>query len=195
MQPDMPFTSKFAEFDLFDIVLFLQSGHLLGSNSDYFVLKCVLFLYCLLLYFKPIFYKLSKHFRGIPDLWIWLYLRFASVTVNLGPTFLSGALAANAGAVMDEPSCPLVQVNTESEIVWIIDLTQGPYRHYVLNAIWILINLLCIMLTIYHLRKLYRDFTKSNIEALRVHRLFSSAIRDEKHQVINNLLADTFIVL
>ena len=37
-------------------------------------------------------------------------LRFASVTVNLGPTFLSGALAANAGAVMDEPSCPLVQV-------------------------------------------------------------------------------------
>ena len=36
--------------------------------------------------------------------------RFASVTVNLGPTFLSGALAANAGAVMDEPSCPLVQV-------------------------------------------------------------------------------------
>merc|ERR1712106_1272034 len=40
---------------------------------------------------------------------------FASVTVNLGPTFLSGALAANAGAVMDEPSCPLV---------------QGPYRHY-----------------------------------------------------------------
>ena len=37
---------------------------------------------------------------------------FASVTVNLGPTFLSGALAANAGAVMDEPSCPLVQVGT-----------------------------------------------------------------------------------
>ena len=39
-----------------------------------------------------------------------MFLRFASVTVNLGPTFLSGALAANAGAVMDEPSCPLVQV-------------------------------------------------------------------------------------
>jgi len=93
---------------------------------------------------------------------------FASVTVNLGPTFLSGALAANAGAVMDEPSCPLV---------------QGPYRHYVLNAIWILINLLCIMLTIYHLRKLYRDFTKSNIEALRVHRLFSAAIKEESHQM------------
>ena len=63
-------------------------------------------------------------------------------------------------------------------------LSQGPYRHYVLNAIWILINLLCIMLTIYHLRKLYRDFTKSNIEALRVHRLFSAAIKEESHQVL-----------
>ena len=31
-------------------------------------------------------------------------------------------------------------------------LCQGPYRHYVLNAIWILINLLAIMLTIFHLR-------------------------------------------
>jgi len=98
---------------------------------------------------------------------------FASVTVNLGPTFLSGALAANAGAVMDEPSCPLV---------------QGPYRHYVLNAIWILINLLCIMLTIYHLRKLYRDFTKSNIEALRVHRLFSAALKEDNPQDCEDLL-------
>ena len=108
------------------------------------------------------------------------------MTVNLGPTFLSGALAANAGAVMDEPSCPLVQVNKERKRVGVEIIHQGPYRHYVLNAIWILINLLCIMLTIYHLRKLYRDFTKSNIEALRVHRLFSSAIKDETQQVIMN---------
>jgi len=100
---------------------------------------------------------------------------FASVTVNLGPTFLSGALAANAGAVMDEPSCPLV---------------QGPYRHYVLNAIWILINLLCIMLTIFHLRKLYIDYTKTNIEALRVHRLFSVTLNMEK-QDCEDLLSIT----
>ena len=73
------------------------------------------------------------------------YFRFASVTVNLGPTFLSGALAANAGTVMDEPSCPLV---------------QGPYRHYVLNVIWIFINSLSILLTIYHLHRLYKDYTK-----------------------------------
>ncbi len=57
---------------------------------------------------------------------------------------------------------------------------QGPYRHYVLNAIWILINLLCIMLTIFHLRKLYIDYTKTNIEALRVHRLFSVTLNMEK---------------
>ena len=57
---------------------------------------------------------------------------------------------------------------------------QGPYRHYVLNAIWILINLLCNMLTIFHLRKLYIDYTKTNIEALRVHRLFSVSINREK---------------
>jgi len=83
---------------------------------------------------------------------------FASVTVNLGPTFLSGALAANADTVMDEPSCPLV---------------QGPYRHYVLNAIWIFINTLSIMLTIYHLHKLYKDSTRTSLEALRVNRMYS----------------------
>jgi len=75
----------------------------------------------------------------------YLCFRFASVTVNLGPTFLSGALAANAGTVMDEPSCPLV---------------QGPYRHYVLNVIWIFINSLSILLTIYHLHRLYKDYTR-----------------------------------
>merc|ERR1712004_421551 len=69
---------------------------------------------------------------------------FSSITVNLGPTFLSGALAANADAHIHEPSCPLV---------------QGPYRHYILNALWILINLLCIVLTLYQLRRLHRDFT------------------------------------
>ena len=34
--------------------------------------------------------------------------------------------------------------------------SQGPYRHYVLNLLWILINVLCLALTIYHLNKLYR---------------------------------------
>jgi len=41
---------------------------------------------------------------------------FASVTVNLGPTFLSGALAANADTVMEEPSCPLVQDSTQTSL-------------------------------------------------------------------------------
>lgn len=34
---------------------------------------------------------------------------FSSITINLGPTFLSGALAANADDHINEPSCPLVQ--------------------------------------------------------------------------------------
>ena len=37
---------------------------------------------------------------------------FSSITINLGPTFLSGALAANADAHMLQPSCPLVQVRS-----------------------------------------------------------------------------------
>ena len=80
------------------------------------------------------------------------------MTVNLGPTFLSGALAANAGAVMDEPSCPLVQVlySALKDALW-CTLLQGPYRHYVLNAIWIFINSLSILLTIYHLHRLYKE--------------------------------------
>ena len=39
---------------------------------------------------------------------------FSSITINLGPTFLSGALAANADAHMLQPSCPLVQVRPRS---------------------------------------------------------------------------------
>jgi len=86
---------------------------------------------------------------------------FSSITVNLGPTFLSGALAANADAHIHEPSCPLV---------------QGPYRHYILNALWILINLLCLVLTLYQLRRLYKDFTSKNVEAVRIAGLFTTMI-------------------
>ena len=51
---------------------------------------------------------------------------------------------------------------------------QGPYRHYVLNFLWILINLLCLALTMYHLHKLYQDFTSSDLEAVRMMSLFTS---------------------
>lgn len=73
---------------------------------------------------------------------------FASITINLGPTFLSGALAASAGSYGSygpAPSCPLV---------------RGPFRHYVLNALWIGVNAVCVGLTLFHLRKLHRDLTK-----------------------------------
>ena len=66
---------------------------------------------------------------------------FASITVNLGTTFLSGGLAANADDILLEPSCPII---------------LGPYRHYALNFLWILTIVFCLTLTLYHLRKLRR---------------------------------------
>ncbi|CAK9805646.1 hypothetical protein ANTPLA_LOCUS4606 [Anthophora plagiata] len=78
---------------------------------------------------------------------------FASITINLGPTFLSGALAANTESGHNAPSCPLV---------------HGPFRHYILNVLWIAINMICVALTLIHLRKLHKDLTKANVEAVKV---------------------------
>ncbi|CAB4070491.1 unnamed protein product [Lepeophtheirus salmonis] len=86
---------------------------------------------------------------------------FASITINLGPTFLSGALAANSESYLNRPSCPLI---------------QGPFRHYVLNVLWIFINVLCVLLTMYHLYKLYKDLTKIKLEAVRVTSLVTALI-------------------
>ena len=43
---------------------------------------------------------------------------------------------------------------------------QGPFRHYVLNVLWIFINVLCVCLTMYHLYKLYKDLSQSNLVSL-----------------------------
>lgn len=100
---------------------------------------------------------------------------FSSITINLGPTFLSGALAANSETFHNAPSCPLV---------------HGPFRHYVLNVLWIVINLICVMLTLFHLHKLYRDLTKANVEAVRVAGLVTTLVNvtgganpDSRHTV------------
>ncbi|XP_018407348.1 PREDICTED: uncharacterized protein LOC108783304 [Cyphomyrmex costatus] len=85
-------------------------------------------------------------FFGIAMIW------FASVTINLGPMFISGSLAANTEHSHNAPSCPLI---------------HGPFRHYVLNALWISINIICLGLTFFHLRKLYKDFTTADVEAIR----------------------------
>ncbi|ODN03783.1 hypothetical protein Ocin01_02899 [Orchesella cincta] len=74
---------------------------------------------------------------------------FAALTINLGPTFLSGALAAQAEVTPRTPSCPLV---------------RGPARHAVLNALWAAVNLLCIGLAVNHLRKLKKDLGIYRIE-------------------------------
>lgn len=86
---------------------------------------------------------------------------FASITINLGPTFLSGALAANSESGHNAPSCPLV---------------HGPFRHYILNVLWIVINIICVVLTLFHLRKLHRDLTKANVEAVRVAGLVTTLV-------------------
>jgi hypothetical protein len=74
---------------------------------------------------------------------------------------LSGALAANSESHLNKPSCPLI---------------QGPFRHYVLNVLWIFINVLCVFLTMYHLYKLYKDLSRSNLEAVRVATLVTTMI-------------------
>jgi len=84
---------------------------------------------------------------------------FSSITINLGPTFLSGALAANADDHINEPSCPLV---------------QGPYRHYILNVLWIMINMLCMLLIIKQLHRLHKEFSHKNVKVSSVKSGYSS---------------------
>jgi len=104
---------------------------------------------------------------------------FASITINLGPTFLSGTMAANINQRPTEPSCPLV---------------QGPYRHYILNFLWIFINIVCIILTIYHLIKLYRDYSNTSAEAVRVATLVTSMVATESDSSeINEALDDKIV--
>lgn len=45
-----------------------------------------------------------------------------------------------------------------------------------LNVLWIFINVLCVLLTMYHLYKLYKDLSRSNIEAVRVATLVTTMI-------------------
>lgn len=78
---------------------------------------------------------------------------FASLTINLGPTFLSGALGSGTEAGGHLDVCPMV---------------YRPVRHYVLNLLWICVNVMCVALMAIHLRKLYKDIVKSNLEAVRV---------------------------
>ncbi|CAG2169779.1 unnamed protein product, partial [Oppiella nova] len=84
---------------------------------------------------------------------------FASLTINLGPTFLSGALASGHETAGHLDVCPMV---------------YRPVRHYVLNLLWISVNMMCVGLMAVHLRKLYKDIAKSNLEAVRVSSLVTT---------------------
>lgn len=45
-----------------------------------------------------------------------------------------------------------------------------------LNVLWIFINVLCVLLTMYHLHKLHKDLSKSNLETIRVASLVTTMI-------------------
>ena len=77
---------------------------------------------------------------GIVMIW------FAAITVNLGPTFITGALANHNDATPKQPACPLIQT---------------PYRHYIVNLLWVVVNSLCLVLTATHLYRLRRDLIRS----------------------------------
>ena len=81
-----------------------------------------------------------------------LMIWFAAITVNLGPTFITGALANHVETTPSSPSCPLIQT---------------PYRHYIVNLLWVLVNSLCLVLTVTHLYRLHRDLIRSRCQAIR----------------------------
>lgn len=84
---------------------------------------------------------------GIVMIW------FAAITVNLGPTFITGALANHMEVTPIHPACPLIQT---------------PYRHYIVNLLWVVVNSLCLVLTATHLYRLHRDLIRSRNQAMRV---------------------------
>ena len=137
--------------------------------------------------------------------YILLLIRFASITINLGPTFLSGTMAANINHKPREPSCPLVQgpfryliitntgVNIRQESPLgetgnfgkyqnidsccpVVTLINSSPRHYIINFLWITVNIICIVLTIYHLVKLYKDYTNPSADTVRVATLVTSVV-------------------
>lgn len=80
---------------------------------------------------------------------------FASFTINLGPTLLSGALTSSRDTAGHVDACPMV---------------YGPVRHYVLNVLWVTVNVMCVALTGVHLRKLYRDLTRYKVASYFKHK-------------------------
>ena len=53
---------------------------------------------------------------------------------------------------------------TSPSSISILHLLQGPYRHYILNVLWILINMLCMLLIIKQLYRLHREFTDKEVK-------------------------------
>lgn len=66
--------------------------------------------------------------------------------------------------------------STDSGHIDVCPMVYRPVRHYVLNVLWISVNLFCVILMATHLRKIYRDVVKSNLEAVRLASLVTTMI-------------------
>ena len=86
---------------------------------------------------------------------------FSSITINLGPTFLSGALVSTNSNSRRATSCSLI---------------YAPYRHYILNVLWTFYNAVCIIIVLLYLRRLYNDLTKVNFETVKVTSLLAALV-------------------
>ena len=95
---------------------------------------------------------------------------FSSFTIHLGPSFLSGALVAGSERIASVllATCPLV---------W------GPFRHYVLNLSWVIVNVFCLFLTLFILRRLYTEVEHINPPSDKSEVLISTIIQETPNSV------------
>ena len=52
-------------------------------------------------------------------------------------------------------------VDLSSQYVLLLLILQGPARHYVSNALWIIINVFCLLVTFHQLRRLDTEYRGS----------------------------------
>lgn len=80
--------------------------------------------------------------------------------------------------------------STDAGHIDVCPMIYRPARHYVLNVLWIAVNVMCVGLMAIHLKKLYKDIVKSNLEAVRLASLVTTMIptvqseageRDQRH--------------
>ena len=61
---------------------------------------------------------------------------------------------------------------------------QGPYRHYILNVLWIMINMLCMLLIIKQLHRLHKEFSHKNVKVKHCHCSFICWVKTYKECIL-----------